>query len=487
MSDLQLAYMSATEALRRYRDKSLSPVEATKAALARMDAVEPRINAFMTRDHETALAQAKASEARWAKGEPVGPLDGVSVTIKDLIPMKDRPLRNGSATSSDGLCEVDAPSVARLREAGCVFLGKTTSPEYGWKGITDGPLFGFTRNPWNLAHSPGGSSGGAAAALAAGIGHLALGNDGGGSVRIPVSYSGLYGLKPTFGRVPDHPREGIFCMTSTEGPMTRCVEDAALMLNEIARPDAQDWYALPHDDRDWRDTLSGGVEGLRIAYAPGLGGALVEPEVLELTDAAARAFADLGAVVENPGSVFEPLEEAMTAHWLAGFAAILRSIPADKHDLLDPRFRAVAERGLAVTVAELQASIVHRDRLGTLMNQFHQDWDLLLTPTLPTPAPLVDTPYHSQGLHRWNHATPFTVPFNLTGQPGASIPCGVTSGGLPVGLQIVAAKYCDDLVLRASQAFERTMQPVWPNELVETSLAESVPAAADRYGEPVAQ
>jgi aspartyl-tRNA(Asn)/glutamyl-tRNA(Gln) amidotransferase subunit A len=287
--------------------------------------------------------------------------------------------------------------------------------------------------------------------------------------------------------VPDHPREGIFCMTSTEGPMTRCVEDAALMLNEIARPDAQDWYALPHDDRDWRDTLSGGVEGLRIAYAPGLGGALVEPEVLELTDAAARAFADLGAVVENPGSVFEPIEEAMTAHWLAGFAAILRSIPADKHDLLDPRFRAVAERGLAVTVAELQASIVHRDRLGTLMNQFHQDWDLLLTPTLPTPAPLVDTPYHSQGLHRWNHATPFTVPFNLTGQPGASIPCGVTSGGLPVGLQIVAAKYCDDLVLRASQAFERTMQPVWPNELVETSLAESVPAAADRYGEPVAQ
>jgi aspartyl-tRNA(Asn)/glutamyl-tRNA(Gln) amidotransferase subunit A len=486
MTDLRLSYMSASEALKRYREKSLSPVEATQAALARMDAVEAKLNAFMTRDHESALAEAKASEARWARGEPLGPLDGVTVTIKDLIPMKGLPLRNGSATTDETPCDVDAPTVARLREAGCVFLGKTTSPEYGWKGITDGPLFGFTRNPWNLAHSPGGSSGGAAAAMAAGIGHLALGNDGGGSVRIPSSYSGLYGLKPTFGRVPDHPREGIFCMTSTEGPMTRCVEDAALMLNTLALPDAQDWYALPLDNRDWRDALDGGVKGLRIAYAPGLGRALVEPSVRELTDAAAETFAQMGAVVEDPGPVFEPLEEAMTAHWLAGFAAILRSIPADKHDLLDPRFRAVAERGLKVTVEQLQASIVHRDRLGSRMNRFHQDWDLLLTPTLPTPAPLIDTPYHSQGLHRWNHATPFSVPFNLTGQPGASIPCGVTASGLPVGLQIVAAKYRDDLVLRASMAFEQTMQPVWPNELVEGALAEPAPAVSNRYGEPVA-
>ena len=228
--------------------------------------------------------------------------------------------------------------------------------------------------------------------------------------------------------------------------MTRSVEDGALMLNALSLPDAQDWYALPYDDRDWRSALRGGVEGLRIAYAPGLGRALVDQDVRDLTDAAAGRFAEMGAVVEDPGHVFEPLEQAMTAHWLAGFAAILRSIPADRHDLLDPRFRAVAERGLGVTVEQLQASIVHRDRLGTLMNRFHQDWDLLLTPTLPTSAPLVDMPYHSQGLHRWNHATPFTVPFNLTGQPGASIPCGVTPGGLPVGLQIVAAKYREDLV-----------------------------------------
>jgi len=487
MTDLDLCYMTATEALARYGRGSLSPVEATTAQLARLEGVEPKINAFMTRDHETALQEAQASEARWAKGAPLGPLDGVTVTIKDLIPQKDRPLRNGSATTDETPCDVDAPTVARLREAGCVFLGKTTSPEYGWKGITDGPLFGFTRNPWNLAHSPGGSSGGAAASLAAGIGHLALGNDGGGSVRIPCSYSGLYGLKPTFGRVPDHPREGLFCMTSTEGPMTRSVADAALMLNTLALPDAQDWYALPHDDRDWTGELAGGVKGLKIAYAPGLGRAVVDDEVRALTDAAAQVFADLGAVVDDPGPVFEPLEEPMTPHWLAGFASILRAIPEDRHDRLDPRFRAVAERGLKVTVPELQASIVHRDRLGAQFCRFHEDWDILLIPTLPTAAPLVDTPYHSQGLHRWNHATPFTVPFNLTGQPGASIPCGLTKAGLPVGLQIVAAKYREDLVLRASRAYEEVMPQTWPNDRVEAALAEDATPVRDRYGEPVAE
>lgn len=486
MADLGLCYMTATEALRRYADGSLSPVEATDAHLARLDAIEPKLNAFMTRDHETARAEARASEARWTKGAPLGPLDGVTVTIKDLIPMAGRPLRNGSATSDDTACEEDAPTVARLREAGCVFLGKTTSPEFGWKGITDGPLFGFTRNPWNLAHTPGGSSGGAAASLAAGIGHLALGNDGGGSVRIPAGWSGIYGLKPTFGRVPDHPHEGAFAMTSTEGPMTRSVEDAALMLNTLALPDARDWYALPHDGRDWRGALDGGVRGLRIAYAPGLGRAIVDDEVRALTDAAAGRFAAMGAVVEDPGHVFEPLEEPMTALWLGGFAATLRAVPEERHHLLDPRFRQIAERGLGVTLAAYHASIRHRDRLGSAMGVFHERWDLLLTPTLPTPAPTVDTPYHSQGLHRWNHATPFTVPFNLTGQPGASIPCGTTRSGLPVGLQIVAARYRDDLVLRASRAFEEAMPQVWPNPMVEAALGETPVPVRERYGEPLA-
>ena len=478
MTDLDLCYMSASEALRRYRDKSLSPVEATRAHLARLDAVEPSINAFMTRDHKSAMAEAEASQARWQKGQPIGPLDGVTVTIKDLIPQKGRPMRNGSATSDDAPLDVDAPSVARLREAGCVFLGKTTSPEFGWKGITDGPLFGYTRNPWNLSHSPGGSSGGAAASLAAGIGHLALGNDGGGSIRIPASYSGLYGLKPTFGRVPDHPREGAFCMTSTEGPLTRCVADAALMLNTIALPDAQDWYALPWDDRDWGQGVEDGIKGLRIAYAPELGGAVIDDEVRAATDAAVDALAAMGASVEAVGPVFEPLEQPMTPLWLAGFAALLRSVPQDRRDRLDPRFREVAERGMDMTLESYDASIRHRDRLGSALGQFHQRYDLLVTPTMQTTAPAVETPYHSQGFHRWNHAVPFTVPFNLTGQPGASIPCGTSRAGLPIGLQIVAAKYREDLILRASRAFEQHQAQTWPNPVVEAALKTGVSATA---------
>lgn len=268
--------------------------------------------------------------------------------------------------------------------------------------------------------------------------------------------------------------------------MTRCVEDAAVMLNVLALPDPVDWYSLPWDARDWRGSLEDGVKGLRIAYAPNLGRAIVDDEVRGLTDAAARRFAELGATVEEAGHVFEPLEEAMTPLWLAGFAATLRAVPESKRDLLDPRFRRVAERGLGITMAQYHASIVHRDRLGSAMGLFHQRFDLLLTPTLPTPAPTVDTPYHSQGLHRWNHATPFTVPFNLTGQPGASIPCGLTRGGLPVGLQIVAARYREDLVIAASRAFEATMPQVWPNPRVEAALAETPPAVAARYDEPMA-
>ncbi len=466
----EIIYMTATELLARFRDKSLSPVEVTQAALDRLDATEPKINAFQHIDHESALAAARESEARWRGGEPQGALDGVPVTVKDLIPLKGWPLRNGSATTDETPCAFDAPSVARLREAGAVFLGKTTSPEYGWKGITDGPLFGYTRNPWKLAHSPGGSSGGAAASMAAGVGALALGNDGGGSIRIPSGYSGIYGIKPNFGRVPDHPREGAFCTTSAEGPMTRSVEDAALMLNELAKPDARDWYALPYDDRDWRDGLDDGIKGWRIAYAPGLGGAKVDPEVRALVDLAVERLIVLGAEVEEVGAVFEPLEPQFTDYWLAGFASILRGIPEAKHDLLDPRFRDLAERGLSVTLAQYNDAMVARARLGVTMKQFHETYDLLVTPTLPTTAPIAETPYHSQSLHRWNHAVPFTLPFNLTGQPGASVPCGLASNRLPVGLQLVAAPYREDLVLKASRAFEAEAPQVWPQPLVEEAL-----------------
>ena len=484
--------MTAGEAARRYRERSLSPVEATAAQLQRLEAVEPKLNAFMARDGDLAMAQAQASEARWAKGAPLGPLDGVTVTVKDLIPMRGLALRNGSASSDATPCRQDAPSVARLREAGCVFLGKTTTPEFGWKGITDGPLFGFTRNPWNLALTPGGSSGGAAAALAAGIGHLALGNDGGGSIRIPAAWCGLYGLKPSFGRVPDHPREGLFCTASTEGPLARRVADAAAMLNALVRPDAGDGYALPPDGRDWQGALPGGVAGLKIAYLPALAGASPCQQVRAAVERGLGLLAEMGAAVEEvtgaaaAGLPLASLEPALAPLWLAGFAASLRAVAKERRPLLDPRFCALAERGQAVTVAELQAAMVQRDRLGVAFNRFHREWDLLATPTMALAAPAADTPYHGAALHRWRHATPYTLPFNLTGQPAASLPCGATAAGLPVGLQLVAARHRDDLVLRASRAFERAAPPAWPQARVEAALAAPPPPLAHRYGEPLA-
>lgn len=481
--------MTAGEAARRYRQRSLSPVEAAAAQLERLETVEPKLNAFMARDGDMAMAQARASEARWAKGAPLGPLDGVTVTVKDLIPMRGLALRHGSASSDGAPCGQDAPSVARLREAGCVFLGKTTTPEFGWKGITDGPLFGFTRNPWNLALTPGGSSGGAAAALAAGIGHLALGNDGGGSIRIPAAWCGLYGLKPSFGRVPDRPREGLFCTASTEGPLARRVADAAAMLNALACPDAGDSYALPPDGRDWQGALPGGVAGLKIAYLPGLAGASPCGEVRAAVERGLGLLAELGAAVEEVGAGGLPLaslEQGLAPLWLAGFAALLRAVAEERRRLLDPRFRALAERGQAVTVAELQAATVQRDRLGVAFNRFHQQWDLLATPTMALAAPAADTPYHGATLHRWRDATPYTLPFNLTGQPAASLPCGLTASGLPVGLQLVAARHRDDLVLRASRAFERALPPAWPDARLEAALAAAPPPLAQRYGEPLA-
>ncbi len=470
--DDTVAFMTASELVARYRAGDLSPVEATETALARLERYEPVLNAFQLVDAEGARAAAKAAEDRWAKGEPAGPLDGVPLTIKDIVLTKGWPTLNGSLTvDPDQAWDVDCPSVARLREAGAVMLGKTTTPEFGWKGITDSPLAGVTRNPWNPAHSPGGSSGGAAAALAAGIGNLALGTDGGGSIRIPASYSGLFGFKPSFGRVPHAPRESPYTTLSSIGPLARSVRDAALMLGVLALPDTRDGYAIEYVARDWLDGIDDGIGGLRIGYAPELGGAQPEPEVRALVDAAAARFAALGAEVEEVGQVFEPLRPRFERYWLAGFGHILRGIPADKHALLDAGFRALAERGLAVGLAEYEAAVAARTALGDAMSAFHRRHDLLLTPTMPTPPPPAATIYHSAGFDRWSHATPYTVPFNLTGQPAASIPCGLTGDGLPVGLQVIGPRFAEAVVLRACRAYEAAHGLAQPHAKLLESLA----------------
>ncbi len=459
-----LCALSATELLAGYRNKTISPVEATKAALARIRKLNPVLNAFCLVDERAALASARASEARWMKGKPIGLVDGVPTTIKDLILTKGWPTRRGSRTvDPKGPWTVDAPCVARLREHGAVLLGKTTTPEFGWKGVTDNPLTGITRNPWNPEKTPGGSSGGASAATAAGMGALSIGTDGGGSIRIPCSFTGLFGIKASFGRVPAWPMSP-FGTVAHVGPMTRTVADAALMLNVISRPDARDWYSLPYDERDYTVGLEDGVRGLRIAFSADLGYAKVDREVAAIVKRAVQRFLDLGAHVEAKDPGFEDLGPLFAAHWYTGAAYVVRGIAPEKRKLVDPGLLEIAEQGSRLGTMEYLDAVTRRVALGAQMRAFHRKFDLLVTPTLAVPAfeagSEVADPRRQK---RWTDWTPFSYPFNLTQQPAASINCGFTKSGLPVGLQIVGPMHADALVLRAARAFETACPPRMPD------------------------
>ena len=445
---------TATELVEAFRTKSLSPVEVAQAVVARIEKLNPVFNAFNLVS-DRIVDDAKASEARWMSGQPKGLLDGVPVSIKDIILTKGWPTLRGSKTiDPKGPWNDDAPATARLREHGAVLLGKTTTPEFGWKGVTDSPLTGVTRNPWNKAKTPGGSSGGAAAAVAAGMGPLAVGTDGGGSIRIPCGFSGLFGIKASFGRVPAWPLSP-FGTVAHVGPMTRSVTDAALMLNVLAQPDARDWHALPYEPRDWRTGLEQGIADLRIAYSPNLGYAKVEPEVASIVKAAVCVFEELGAKVEERNPGFEDPAPLFMTHWFSGAAFLLKGIPKEKHKLIDPGLVEMAEQGEKITAHALLDAQLKRGALGAHMNLFHRDYDLLVTPTLAIPAFDAGKEVADKMLQsRWTDWTPFTFPFNLTQQPAASIPCGLTKAGLPVGLQLVGPRYADALVLRAARAFE---------------------------------
>lgn len=453
MSD-DLCTLSATQLLRLYRSKVVSPVDVARAILKRIEDHNPRLNAFNFIAPD-AITSAKASEARWARSEPIGPLDGVPTSIKDILLTRSWPTLRGSQTvNPKGPWNDDAPAVARLREAGAMLLGKTTTPEFGWKGVTDSALTGITRNPWNTDRTPGGSSGGGAAAVAAGMGPLTIGTDGGGSIRIPCGFTGLFGLKPSFGRVPAWPLSP-FGTVAHLGPMTRTVADAALMMNVLTLPDARDWHALPYDPRDYRVGLEDGIRGLRIAYSPDLGYVKVDYEVAALVREAVQTFAELGAHVEEVGPGFENPAEIFRVHWYAGAAYVLSALTAEQRRLVDPGLREVAAEGAKVTLKQHMDAVQNRGALGVAMNAFHSQYDLLLTPTLPIPAFEAgkEVPEGS-GMKRWTEWTPFSYPFNLTQQPAATVPCGFTSTGLPVGLQIVGPRYADALVLRAARAFE---------------------------------
>ncbi|GHD58640.1 amidase [Thalassobaculum fulvum] len=460
MPDTDLALWSATELLHGYASRTVSPVEATRAALARIDAHNDRLNAFCLVDAESALAAARDSEARWAKGAPKGLVDGVPTSIKDLSLTKGWPTMRGSkAVDPKGPWDVDAPFVARLREHGAVLLGKTTTPEFGWKGVTDNALTGVTRNPWDPSKTPGGSSGGAAVAAATGMGALHQGSDGGGSIRMPAGYTGVYGIKPTFGRVPAYPLSP-FGTVAHVGPMTRTVADSALMMTVMQQPDARDWYAAPADTSDLRRAAAASVKGWRIAFCPTLGNSWVDPEVAALVKAAAEAFVALGAIVEEIDSPLADSHETFRKHWYTGAANLFTGFSAEQKALIDPGLQQIAAEGAEIGLLDYFAAVKEREAMGTAMNLFHEKYDVLLTPTLPQPAFEAghEVPPGST-LKRWTEWTPYSYPFNLTQQPAASIPCGLTKAGLPVGLHIVGPKHRDDMVLTASAAYE-TVRPV---------------------------
>lgn len=453
-NDLHL--LSAEELETAYRAKQLSPVEVTEAAIARVDKCNDAVNAFVVIDRDRALAAAKASEERWNQGAPIGPIDGVPTTLKDTMLAKGWPTLRGSKTSDpDAPMDTDAPPVARLREAGAVFLGKTTTPEFGWKGITDSALSGVTRNPWNTSRTTGGSSGGAVAAAALGMGVLHTGTDAGGSVRIPASFTGVFSIKPTYGRVPAWPASPFGTLSHT-GPITRTVRDAAVMLNVMSGPDIRDWTALPPDDANNLDGIENGVKGLRIAFSPTLGHVdFVDPEIAERVAAAAKVFEELGASVEEVDPDLADAEAVFQTHWFASAAAAAKAVPMEKHFLLDRGLREIMDRGRRVAAADYIAAGSERAAIGERMQAFFQNYDLLLTPGQPLPAFTAGIEFpEGYGFTRWHQWTPFTYPFNLTQQPAAAVPCGFTSDGLPAGLQLVGPLFQDALVLRAARAYE---------------------------------
>jgi len=456
-ADRELGFLSATEMVERFRAKALSPVEVNAAIERRIARFEPKLNAFAFRDSEAAARSARESEARWRKGAPLGPLDGVPVTIKDLFLTKGWPTLRGSVlVPRDQPWEEDAPPVARLKETGAVAIGKTTMPEFGWKALGDSPLTGITRNPFNTDHTPGGSSSGAAAALAAGLGPLALGTDGGGSIRIPCGFSGIPGLKPTFGRVPAYPASPFGLLAHT-GPMARTVADCALLMNVLTGADDRDPYALPRDGADYRRGLEDGVKGMKIAYSPALGYGRVHPEVAAAVERAAKTMSDLDAHVEQVDPGFGDPREAWLTLWYSGAAKILGHFSPEQKKRLDPGLLVHVERGQKLSAVDFLTADVARTELSRQMQAFHRRFDLLITPSVAVPAIKVgqdlSDPAHEK---EWIDWTPFSYPFNLTRQPAASVPCGLTKNGLPIGLQIVGPLYADAKVLRAARAFETT-------------------------------
>jgi aspartyl-tRNA(Asn)/glutamyl-tRNA(Gln) amidotransferase subunit A len=459
MSDASLAFMPASELRAGIAAKTVSPVEVTELYLQRIEALDGQLNAYVTVTADLAMATAREAEQAVMAGKSLGPLHGVPISIKNLEATKGVRSTMGSLIFKDTVPQLDTIVVERVRQAGAILLGKTNTPEFGLLGTTENRLGDACRNPWNPQHTTGGSSGGAGAAVAAGLCSLATGSDGGGSIRIPSSFCGVYGIKPSQGRVPrfgglGRPVVGQF---SQSGPMARTVRDAAILLQVLAGPEARDVSCLPEPPPDFVTALDKGVHGLRLGWSPDFGYAAVDPEVVQSAANGARVFEALGARVEEASIV---LEEPFPHFWnifsanaYAGYGHLLK----EQGDQLTTYGRECLEHGAQVSGADYARSLLYVDQLRAKFVTLMHTYDLILTPTMAVPAfPIGQQPKTIAGraAHPFWGYLPFTYPINMIGHPAASIPCGFSADGMPIGLHIIGRRGDEVTVLQASAAFE---------------------------------
>jgi aspartyl-tRNA(Asn)/glutamyl-tRNA(Gln) amidotransferase subunit A len=463
--------LDAIALARDIRRKAISPVEAVEAVLRRIEALQPTVNAFITVTAAEARAAARAAEAAVGRGEPLGPLHGVPFSVKDLLQTRGVRTTMGSHIFADQVPDEDAVPVRRLREAGAILVGKTTTPELGHKPLTDSPLFGVTRNPWDLTRTAGGSSGGAAAAVASGQGPLALGTDGGGSIRIPAACCGIVGLKPTLGRVPHVHQADLFAGTSYIGPMARTVAEAALCFDVIVGMDPGDPYARPEPRED---PAAVEVRGLRLGWMPRVGNRLVDPEVLAATEAAVRHLERAGAAVEPLEEDLAALEPVFLVFLEAGLAARIGPHLEAFRDRVAPSLRETVARGARWTAADWGRALARRTAVFRHVQALFQRFDFLLSPTLSRPALAADhDPFEPIRIGGEPAGSirgawyPYTFPFNLSGHPAVSLPCGFTSDGLPVGLQLVGPWHADRRVLALAAHLEAACAVTRPLPLAD--------------------
>lgn len=449
----ELCRLGAADLAAAYRKGSLSPVEVATRTMDRAEAENSKYNAFTMIDRKGALEAASASEKRWQTGQPLSQVDGVPTTLKDIVWVKDWTVRYGSRTTSDKPYSFDAPAVEYLRKAGAVFIGQTTTPEFGWKAVTDSKLAGVTRNPWNTDMTSGGSSGGAAVAAAIGAGVFHLGTDGGGSIRVPAAFSGIVGLKPTFSRVAAYPASA-FGTVAHIGPMARSVADTTAMLKAMSGRDVRDWaqgagVLASLDDRDVD------ISGARIGYWSAPPAGRVDPEIADNIASRLKQLETRGAIIEPITLPGDNLLDLFHYHWFTGAAARLAAIPEAEHADIDPGFLDIAATGGSWDAKTLVAAQVRRAEFGAAMDSLLETYDFIVSPATSIPAfeAGLEVPAGS-GLSRWTEWAAFSFPINLSQQPAAVLPCGHTQAGLPIGFQIIGARGKDANVLALAARLE---------------------------------